>query len=139
LTLPGYDGRMSSDLPPVPRSSWQRGLWIAAGAASLLAGLIGIFLPVVPTVPFVLLAAFCFSRGSPRCERWLLEHRHFGPMVRDWRSHKSVPLRVKQFATLSMAGGCAIAWWLLPPSIQWLPALICTVAAIWLWRLPTRR
>ena len=97
------------------------------------------FLPVVPTVPFVLLAAYCFSKGSPRCERWMLEHRHFGPVIHDWRTHRAVPLRVKQFATVSMAGGAALAWWLLPPSIQWLPAALCTIAAVGLWWLPTRR
>ena len=124
---------------PLPRPPWQRALWLAAGIVSLVAGFIGVFLPVLPTVPFVLLAAFCFSKGSPRCERWLLEHRHFGPMVRDWRMHRSVPLRVKQFAILSMAGGAALAWWLLPAQIQWLPAVLCTLIAVWLWRLPTRR
>lgn len=129
----------SSPPSPSPRPSWQRGLWLAAGIVSLVAGFIGVFLPVLPTVPFVLLAAFCFSKGSPRCERWLLEHRHFGPMVRDWRAHRSVPLRVKQFAILSMAGGAALAWWLLPAQIQWLPAVLCTLVAVWLWRLPTRR
>ena len=129
----------SSPPSPSPRPSWQRGLWLAAGIVSLAAGFIGVFLPVLPTVPFVLLAALCFSKGSPRCERWLLEHRHFGPMVRDWRVHRSVPLRVKQFAILSMAGGAALAWWLLPAQIQWLPAVLCTLVAVWLWRLPTRR
>lgn len=129
---------MPTDPPLVARPPWQRGLWIAAGALALIAGLLGAFLPVVPTVPFVLLAAFCFSNGSPRYERWMLNHRHFGPVVRDWRENRSVPLRVKQFATLSMAGGCAIAWWLLPPIVQWVPALLCSLAAIWLWLLPTR-
>lgn len=125
--------------PSSTRPSWQRGLWITAGALALAAGLVGIFLPVLPTVPFVLLAAYCFSNGSPRCERWMLEHRHFGPMVRDWRENRSVPLRVKQIATLSMAGGAAIAWWLLPGRVQWIPALLVSVGALWLWWLPTRR
>jgi uncharacterized membrane protein YbaN (DUF454 family) len=131
--------RMPVETPPTARPSWQRGLWIAGGALALVAGVVGIFLPVVPTVPFVLLAAYCFSQGSPRCERWILEHRHFGPMVHEWRQHRSVPLRAKQFAVVSMAGGCAIAWWLLPTPWGWLPIVLCTIAAVWLWRLPTRR
>lgn len=128
-------------IEPTPSSppAWRRGLWITAGALSLATGLVGIFLPVLPTVPFVLLAAYCFSNGSPRCERWMLEHRHFGPMVRDWRANRSVPLRVKQIATLSMAGGAAIAWWLLPAQVKWVPGLLCSLAAVWLWWLPTRR
>lgn len=116
---------------------WQRVLWITGGGLALLLGLVGIVLPVVPTVPFVLLAAFCFSRGSARCERWILEHRHFGPPVRAWREHRAVPLRAKQFATVMMAGGAAFAGWLLPSPWGWLPAAVCAVLAVWLWRLPT--
>ena len=116
---------------------WQRVLWIVAGALAMLLGVVGIVLPVMPTVPFVLLAAFCFSRGSERCERWILEHRHFGPPVRAWREHRAVPLRAKQFATVMMAGGAAFAAWLLPAPWGWAPAGVCSVLAIWLWRLPT--
>ena len=61
------------------RPRWQRVLWAAAGVLALVTGLVGIFVPLLPTTPFVLLAAFCFSRGSERCERWLLEHPRFGP------------------------------------------------------------
>ncbi|MEO7151853.1 MAG: YbaN family protein [Burkholderiaceae bacterium] len=130
---------MTTEPDSAPRPPWQRGLWIAAGGLALASGVVGIFLPVLPTVPFVLLAAWCFSKGSPRCERWILEHRHFGPMVRDWRTHRSVPLRLKQLALLSMAGGAALAWWLLPASVHWLPAVVCAIVGLWLWRLPTRR
>ena len=117
--------------------SWQRALWIAAGAASLLLGVIGIALPLLPTVPFVLLAGFCFSRGSPRCERWLLEHPRLGPPLRAWRAHRAVPLRAKRWAIGSMAIGSALAGWLLPAPWRWMPAACCAAVAIWLWRLPT--
>jgi uncharacterized membrane protein YbaN (DUF454 family) len=123
--------------PPSARPRWQRLLWLAAGACSLLAGIVGIFLPLLPTTPFVLLAAFCFSRGSQRCETWLLQHSRFGPMVRDWRAHRAVPLRAKQLATLMMAFGSAWAWWAMPPGLRWLPALLCVGVALWLWSLPT--
>jgi uncharacterized membrane protein YbaN (DUF454 family) len=104
----------------------------------LAAGIVGIFLPLLPTTPFVLLAAYCFSRGSARCERWLLEHPRFGPMVRDWRLHRAIPLRAKQAAIVMMAFGSAWAWWLLHPPWGWLPAACCTLVALWMWRLPTR-
>jgi uncharacterized membrane protein YbaN (DUF454 family) len=128
-------------LPQAPawqRPIWQRVLWLGAGIASLLAGLAGIFLPLLPTTPFVLLAAFCFSRGSSRCERWLVEHPRFGPMVRDWREHHAIPLRAKQLAWVMMALGSAWAAWVLPLRWAWLPALCCAVVALWMWRLPTR-
>jgi uncharacterized protein len=78
-------------------------LWLLAGWLALLLGMLGIFLPLLPTTPFVLLAAWCFARGSARCEAWLLNHRRFGPLVRDWRERRAVPLRAKQLAVLTMA------------------------------------
>lgn len=117
---------------------WHRALWLAAGGFALAAGIVGIFLPLLPTTPFVLLAAYCFSRGSARCERWLLEHPRFGPMVRDWRTHRAIPLRAKQLATVMMAFGSAWAWWWLPRPWGWLPPACCALVALWLWRLPTR-
>jgi uncharacterized membrane protein YbaN (DUF454 family) len=121
------------------RPTWQRALWVGAGFLSLIVGLVGVALPVLPTVPFVLLAAYCFSRGSERFERWIVEHPRLGPPVRQWREHRAVPLRAKQFATVMMAGGSAVAWWLVPGPgpWRWLPAVVCTLVAIWLWRLPT--
>jgi uncharacterized protein len=123
---------------PPQRPRWQRVLWAGAGALALVTGIVGIFIPLLPTAPFVLLAAFCFSRGSERCERWLLEHPRFGPMVRDWRERRAVPLRAKQFATAMMAAGSAWAAFTLASPMAWLPALVCTGVAVWLWRLPTR-
>ena len=105
----------------------------------LATGIVGVFVPLLPTTPFVLLAAFCFSRGSERCERWLLAHPRLGPVVHDWRAHHAVPWRAKQLAWLMMALGSAWAAFTLPDRVAWLPALVCAVVAAWLWRLPTRR
>jgi uncharacterized membrane protein YbaN (DUF454 family) len=116
---------------------WQRLLWLGVGMLALVAGVVGIFLPLLPTTPFVLLAAFCFSRGSSRCERWLVEHPRFGPMVRNWRANRAIPLRAKQLAWTMMAVGSAWAAWVLPVRWAWLPALSCAAVAFWMWRLPT--
>jgi uncharacterized protein len=129
---------LASAAPPSARPRWQRVLWMLAGLLSLLTGIIGIFLPLLPTTPFVLLAAFCFARGSQRCERWLLEHRRFGPMVRDWRANHAVPLRAKQWSAVMMVIGCAFSAWVLPLRLAWLPPACCIAVSIWLWRLPTR-
>lgn len=130
---------MSADgVSLVPRRpTWQRVLWLLAGGISLLLGIAGIFLPLLPTTPFVLLAAACFSRGSTRCEAWLLNHPRFGPMVRDWREHRAVPLRAKQLALVMMTLGSLTAAFTLP-RLKWLPALCCAAVAWWLWHLPTR-
>ena len=117
---------------------WTRPLWLLAGALALLLGVLGIFLPLLPTTPFVLLAAWCFSRGSARCEAWLLNHRLFGPIVRDWRERRAVPLRAKQIASLMMAISSIIAATQLPPAWCWLPGACCAAVAVWLWRLPNR-
>jgi len=126
-----------ADAPPNLRPRWQRALWLLAGGCSLLSGIVGIFLPLLPTTPLVLLAAFCFSRGSLRCETWLLQHPRFGPMIQEWRAHRAIPLRAKQLATLMMSAGSAWAWWAMPPSFGWLPALVCAAVAAWMWSLPT--
>ncbi|MDT7836805.1 YbaN family protein [Aquabacterium sp. OR-4] len=129
------------DTPPAqaPRQPlWARVLWLLAGLASLLTGIVGIFVPLLPTTPFVLLAAFCFARGSKRCEAWLLGHPRFGPMVRDWREHRAIPLRAKQLAWTMMAIGCVLGGLRLPLRWCWVPAACCAVVAWWMWRLPTR-
>lgn len=115
-----------------------RMLWLLAGMLALALGVLGIFLPLLPTTPFVLLAAWCFSRGSARCEAWLLGHRTFGPMVRDWRERRAVPLRAKQLATVMMTLSSIYAGTQLPLAWCWLPGACCTCVAIWLWRLPNR-
>ena len=134
---------MPADPPVAPaaaapgRAAWQRVLWSLAGALALATGIVGIFLPLLPTTPFVLLAAACFSRGSTRCERWLLSHRTFGPMVRDWRRHRAIPRRARWLAFAMMAIGSVVAAWSLP-RLQWLPALCCALVALWMARLPAR-
>jgi uncharacterized protein len=121
------------------RPAWQRALWALAGSLALVTGIVGIFLPLLPTTPFVLLAAFCFSRGSVRCERWLVEHPRLGPIVRDWRAERAIPLRAKQLATVMMAFGSAWAAWQLPGRYGWIPAACCAGVAAWMWSLPTRQ
>lgn len=118
--------------------AWLRALWVAGGLLALGTGLVGIFLPLLPTTPFVLLAAFCFARSSPRLEAWLLAHARFGPMIRNWRDHHAIPLRAKQLAWTMMAIGSAWSWWVLPARWGWLPAVCCLAVGLWMYRLPSR-
>ena len=113
--------------------------WLAGGALALALGTLGLFLPLLPTVPFVLLAAACFSRGCSRCERWLLQHPRFGPPLRDWRAHRALSRRAKWLATVSMAAGSAVAWWVLDGWLRGLPPLACVPVAAWLWSRPLPR
>jgi len=82
--------------------------YLAAGFALLGLGIIGAFLPVMPTTIFIILAAWCFGRSSPRLERWLLEHPRFGPSLTAWRREGAIPRRAKAYATGGMLLGFAI-------------------------------
>ncbi len=91
-------------LPPVRRS-----LWLLLGLVSVAVAVVGIFLPLVPTTPLLLLAAFCFARSSDRLLRWLHEHPRFGPALVDWAEHRAIARRAKVMAVLAMAAAVALA------------------------------
>lgn len=82
--------------------SLRRSLFMAAGCLSLGCGVIGIFLPLIPTTPFLLLSAYCFSRSSERLHNWLLSHKLFGPMITDWETYGVIRTKIKWIATISM-------------------------------------
>lgn len=81
-----------------------RVLWLGFGLICLILGLIGVVLPLLPTVPFMLLAAFCFARSSERMHRWLVDHPTFGPGIRDWQEHGAISLKAKRLATVMVGG-----------------------------------
>ena len=117
-----------------------RGLFLAAGTVALLLGLIGIFLPLLPTTPFVLLAAACYARGSRRFYDWLLAQRTFGPIVHEWQQHRSIPYRTKITAIvlMSLTLATSIVFFVKP---VWLKAVLAVAGAglaIWLYRVPSR-
>ncbi|MBC7990134.1 MAG: YbaN family protein [Luteimonas sp.] len=114
-----------------------RWLWWLLAYASLALGLIGIVVPGLPTVPFVLLSAFAAARGSQRLYRWLLAHRHFGPIIRDWQTHGAISRRSKWLAT-TMMSVCAVIMFLTAPKV-WMAATgtsIMAIVATWLWLRP---
>ena len=62
----------------------------------------GVVLPLLPATPFVLLSAYCFARSSPRLHGWLLAHKLFGPLIRNWEQHRAISPRAKLLATLQL-------------------------------------
>jgi hypothetical protein len=121
---------------PAGRTRFRWAWWLLA-YLSLGLGVVGIVLPGLPTVPFVLLSAYAAARGSQRLHRWLLAHRQFGPMIRDWQAHGAVSRRAKWLA-IGMMSVCAVVMFLAAPKV-WMAAVgsaVMTVVAIWLWMRP---
>ncbi|PNU05557.1 hypothetical protein A8V01_16335 [Novosphingobium guangzhouense] len=85
-----------------------RGVWLAIGLLLVGLGFVGIFVPLLPTTDFMLLALPCFARSSPRLEAWLLGHPRFGPALRAWRDSRAVPRHAKALACAGMAFGFAM-------------------------------
>jgi len=86
-----------------------RVLWTSLGLASVIAGVIGVVLPLLPTTPFMLLAAFCFARSSPRLQAWIESHPTFGPTIENWRRYGSINPRAKYLAVLLMAAAFVLS------------------------------
>jgi uncharacterized membrane protein YbaN (DUF454 family) len=80
----------------------RRAFWFTLGALALAAGAIGVVLPVLPTTPFVILAAFCFGKSVPALQIWLENTATFGPLIADWREHGAIAPRIKMLAVAMM-------------------------------------
>ena len=110
-----------------------RRLWLAGGVFFVGVGAVGAFLPLLPTVPFLLIAALCFARSNPAWEQRLLDHPRYGPPLRQWRERRAISRRAKIAALAAMAistGVTAITlgWpWVL------IPAAIMATSGAWIW------
>lgn len=96
-----------------------------AGFASLGLGTIGIVMPLLPTTPFVILAAFCFTRADPKLAAWLHAHPRFGLALRDWRDQRAISLRAKIIAMIAIAISYVISVMLAP--MAWAPWFLAGV------------
>ncbi|PKN11721.1 MAG: DUF454 domain-containing protein [Deltaproteobacteria bacterium HGW-Deltaproteobacteria-4] len=125
--------------PPTP-SRLLRALFLGIGVLSTTLGVLGIFLPLLPTVPLLLLAAACFARSSPRCYTWLLDHPRLGPMVSDYLDGNGIPLRAKVWAILLLWMSISLSALFLVPILLVQMALFSVAAGVTLYllRLPTR-
>jgi hypothetical protein len=94
-----------------------RYLWLLLGHAFVAIGFIGAFLPVLPTTPFLILAAWAYSKGSQQFESWLLNHPVMGGPIRAWREHGVIPVRAKVISCFMMSISLAVAWSF--PTIPW--------------------
>ncbi len=112
-------------------------LWRTLAVVCVVLGVIGVFLPGLPTVPFLLVAAWAGGRGWPRLEAWLLAHPRHGAAIRRWRDHRAVPRRAKWFASATMLASSGLIGVSAAPLAVKLGLPLClAVVAWWLWRRP---
>lgn len=116
-----------------------RWLYFGIGVAALLLGILGIFLPILPTTPFILLATACFARSSKRFHVFLLTNRITGPIIYEWCVYRSIPRRIKRWVYLMMVLSFGSS--ILVVSSYWLKlmlVLLAIVLAVLIWRVPVR-
>ncbi|MBX3635145.1 MAG: YbaN family protein [Rubrivivax sp.] len=125
--------------PPTTLQALRRWAWRALALGCVGLGMLGAVLPGLPTVPFLLVAAWAAGRGWPRLETWLLNHPRHGASIRAWRDHGAVPRRAKWLSSLMMlASSAVIALSVLPLAAKiGIPAFMACVA-VWIWRRPER-
>ena len=106
---------------------YMKKILVVLGVVSLLLGIIGIVVPLLPTTPFLLLAAACFIRGSDRLHNWLMNHKIFGSYIRNYREHKAIPLKTKVVA-LALLWATILFSVIFVLETLWLRILLGTIA-----------
>ncbi|MBR6877167.1 MAG: YbaN family protein [Neisseriaceae bacterium] len=112
-------------------------LWLL-GAISLVLGIVGMMLPVLPTTPFILLTAACWAKASPRFHLWLRQHPRFGTIVQNWDDKRAIPRKAKYLSWSMMSLSTLWLFWRFPERwyIGAVTAIICLCVGIWMSRLP---
>jgi hypothetical protein len=113
-----------------------RPFWLAGGIAAFLLGAVGIALPILPTVPFFLLAAFCFARSHPEWARRLYEHPRYGPAMCEWRDRRSIGRKAKISAVAAMAAGVVFTWLTVGWPWVMISIAVLVIAGLWICTRP---
>lgn len=116
----------------------RRPIYLIAGLAAFATGTLGIFLPLLPTVPFYILAAFCFGKCNPAWEQRLLDHPSFGPHIIAWREKGAIARRAKYLAVAMLSASAALGLFAL--SLPWalLPAIVAVITGTWILTRPDK-
>jgi len=112
-------------------------VWLGFGIVCVGLAFAGAALPLLPTTPFLLLAVFAFARSSRRMHDWLTGHRHFGPLIRNWREHGSIDRRTKVLSVAAMIAALMVSWVLgVGPSVIAVQALVLAASATFILTRP---
>lgn len=125
--------------PParITRRAW---FWRGLGVAFVATGFVGALVPGLPTTPFLILAAACYTRGDPAARARLVSHPRFGPALKAWFDHGIVPRRAKVLAVATMVASASLGIWVgnLRPALAALVAGMVVAVAVWLALRPER-
>lgn len=114
-------------------------VWVSLGGASFITGFVGVFIPLLPTTPFMLLAAACFMRGSPRLHQKLRGHPWFGKALRDWEDQRRIPTKVKMISIPMMASGVYLVWIRVPHDMVPLKVIVSLIMIVMMIYVATRK
>ncbi len=110
-----------------------RPLYFVGGVIAIGLAALGAALPLVPTVPFLLVAVFCFARSNPALEKRILDHHYFGPQVRDWQERRAISRKTKLIAVGAMAAGIGFTWLTLGYPYYLASIAILVIVGGWIW------
>lgn len=110
----------------------KRPIYSALGLVSVGLGAIGAFLPIMPTVPFLLLAVYFFARSNPEWEKKILDHPTWGPQVLDWRERRAISRRAKTMAISAMTVGAVFTWYTLGAPWYYISLAILVICGGWI-------
>jgi uncharacterized protein len=111
---------------------------MAAGVLALVLAVIGIVLPILPTTPWVIVAAFCFAKAEPKWEKRLLDDPRFGPYIIAWRDRQAIPRLGKIAAVVMLVVSSGVGWYRLPIEWAWLPSVVAILVGTWIWTRPDK-
>ena len=113
--------------------------YLVLGCISLVLGFIGIFLPLLPTTPFILLSAYCFAKSSPRLHSWLINNKTFGPVILQWQLDRTVSPAIKKRAIflVTVTFSISILFFIEEIYLRFILLFMAVILIVYLSRLPT--
>lgn len=130
------NNQQSKDLESqLARSLFWRIVFICLAWLCIFLAILGIFIPGLPTVDFLLLAVMCAAKGSEKLHRWFLRNKYIGPIIHDWKTHRRIPQKAKYMSTISMSIAAGLMIWSIPHLWFVYTAIFCMICVLgWMWR-----